>query len=350
MNPIAFCIKDFEVTWNTFIRVIGLLAAFSLELSLVQQNGRKREIAVLIPFQLIFSFLIGRLLYFDCNIELFENIKAAFSTISLKLICFDGIVIGCALAPLVVKLILRKTNLKNLYDVSAPAVVLFEIIIRISQYFGIECRSWIIIDNPKFQKLPFAAPIQSASGVSEYHGASFLFDAVVLAGVLALSLLCFFKCRKEEEKVINAGHCALLTLTMIAVSDIFFDSTRYDAAKFRFNGFISQTQIVYSFVLIAIFVFYVIWSSKRIGFNIGHVLLIAMFLVPIAGAGGLEYCVQRYGEYWKYWYLGMAVCLTAVAFSICLLYRSAREETKKEIPDNKSKVHFSETTTESEFD
>ncbi len=350
MNPIAFCINDFEITWSTFIRIIGLLAAFSLELSLVQQNGRKREIVVLFPFQFVLSFALGRLLFFDCNIEMFENIKSAFSAFSFNMMCFDGIVAGCALAPLFVKLILRKTDLKNLYDVSAPAVILFEFIVRISQYFGTEFRSWIITDNVHFMKLPFAVPIDLSSGVPEYHLASFLFDAVVLAIVLALSLIFFFNCRKQEGKVANAGHTALITVSMLAVTDIFFDSTRYDASKFRFNGFISQTQIVYSCVLVAVFVFYMIWSSKRAGFKGRQVLALLMFLIPIAGAGGLEYCVQRFTDKWMYWYSGMSACLLCVAFSIYILYRKGRNEIAPEEPAKSAVVIISETSTESEFD
>ena len=318
MDVLAFCLGKNEIYWSTVVLMFGALAAFCL-MSALAGDGKRKEIFLFYPISVIFSLFLSRLIHWYCNSEQYKSFSDAFSNVFRGRFCFTGVVVGVVLAALLTKVLYRKADLKNLFDVCAPATVLFGISAALSCLFNDSCRGKYVLTDERFKGLPFSDTLSFNSEIDEYHLATFMIEAILLTAVLFLSLVFFFFSKRGAEGRIK-GHTALMTLTFLSVEKIVTDSTRYDASYFRTNGFVSHTEIFFAACLLAVLIGYSIRSVKRRKINFRHFLLWFWALIMLGAAGFLEYLVQRHGNRFVLCYACMLTALSLVALFIYLLY------------------------------
>ena len=98
-------------------------------------------------------------------------------------------------------------------------------------------------------------------------------------------------------------------------SQVVLDSTRYDSLFFRSNGFVSVVQVLGALALVLAVILFSRRMVKARGFRAWQILLWLLIAIAIAGAGYMEYYVQRWGSKALFAYSVMSACLL---FVICL--------------------------------
>lgn len=326
MENIAFCIYNIEISWRTIIIIVGVIAAYFLMFGLVPKEYPRCSVVISVPFAIVFSVIMARLIHYYCNTLQYASFKTALTDLSTGNFCFSGVVLGCLLAIGLTKLLYKKSSfrlLSALYSIGLCPVLT---IIRLSCLYCNDCRGKLVITNEKFFGLPFSTEIILETGSIGYYLALFLFNAILLGVILVISLCFWSGINRRSEKDSRFGYSALFTLSFMSAVEIITDSIRFDKSFFRSNGFVSHGEIFYGAIMLVIFVILAVRLFKTYGFKVRFIFLCAGFLAFLGGAGALEYFVQRHGDLFFPLYSGMFVCLLADAVMNALICRKLAAE------------------------
>ena len=334
MNPIAIYSGGLVIYWSAMVIALGIAAGFFLSLSLhISDGGRASAMWVFLPIATVLSVFFSRLMHWYCHLEQYGGFIAAMTDYSVGAFCLAGVLLGVSLAAWIVKLMGLCDNRGELLDAAAPGLSLTIAFVRLSALFNSSCRSKIIINSKLLQRLPIGSELTSASGVVEYRFATF-FVQFILMMIVTILLIRFWARRRNYPMKGNEpeyGHVSRMFLVLYAVPEVVFDSTRYDSSFFHFTfikylnrymGFVSFTQIISGFIVLAIIIHYSRASIRANGFKWYHIALWVTFVLTLVGVGVSEYMVQRHGD----WYLGcygaMSLSCAVMILTVWLLYLS----------------------------
>ncbi len=324
MNPIAIYSGDTVIYWSAIIICLAVAAWFALSFALyVSHGGRGAAMWVLLPLAVLFSVLLARLIHWYCHPEQYAGLMGALTDYSNGGYCMPGMLMGTALAGLIVGRLRFADSTAGLFDALAPGAALGIALIRLSALFNSSCRSTIIIRNETFQHLPVGSDIATSSGGVEYRFATF-FVQFLLMLVLMVLLLSFYYRRQSVrmKRGTQRGHTAMMFIVFYSAMELVLDSTRYDSSFLRLNGFVSMVQIVSALSILGVLIYYSVQSVKANGLRPYHWVLWVVYIATLAGTGTFEYLVQRHGDWYLLCYSVMSLSCLVMALVVFLLYKS----------------------------
>lgn len=320
MNPIAFINGDLTIYWNAIVIALGVAACFCLTMALfTAHGGRAVAIWVLLPFAILLSLPLARLIHWYCHSEQYLSFMAAMTDYGSGNYCLAGVILGTALAGLIVRALGFTQNLRRLYDCLAPGAALGVALIRLSEIFTNADRAKAVVTEPVYQRLPFSTQIV---GSGEWRVATFFFQFLMMLLIFVLLMRFFVKRRRwpMKQNQPRDGHVALMFLTWLSALDLMADSSRYDASFLRLNGFVSMVQIVSAVTMLVVLVIYSRRSIKANGLRPSLWILWIVFFLAVGLAGFLEWLVQRHGTWHLSCYTLMSVSCFVMAFSVYRAY------------------------------
>lgn len=345
MTQIAVYSGDIVIYWSSIIITLGVAACFALSFALYSSHGGSpAAMWAMLPLCVLLSVLLSRVIHWYCHIEQYSGLANALSDFSVGSFCLWGVIFGVLLSALIVRRLGLCDSLPRLLDSVAVGMPLCVAFIRLSALFDTTCRSKIIITSPLFQRLPFAAELTSASGVSEYRFATFFVEFLIMF-VITLRMLSFYYKRRAvplRDGQNSGGHAARLFLVFFSAVELVLDSTRYDASFFHFTllkklnpyaGFISLTQLIAAIAMLCVLIHYSRASLRLNRLRWYHWVMWGLYLAALVGVGVSEYFVQRHGDWFLGCYGAMSACcliMTGVVYRMYLgccanARRAARE-------------------------
>jgi len=311
MNGIAISLDNLTIYWSGIIIALGIAAALILTQSLyTSHGGNGTAVLAFMPIALVLSVLLSRMLHWYCHGEQYAGFFKAITDYSNGDYCLPGVILGCYLAAVAVRVLGFTNNIERLLDCFAPGAALGIALIRLSALFNTSCRSKIAVENPILQRLPFAATVSS----NEYRFATFFVEFILFLLVFLLLMRFFIRRRrypmKAEQK--RDGNTVLLFLMCYGAIELLMDSTRYDSSFLPFNGFVSVGQIMAAVSTFVPLLIFSIRSVRANGQRFVHWLMWIGWVLSIGATGILEYLVQRHGN----WYLG---CYSAMSLSCAMM-------------------------------
>ena len=316
MSEIAISIGTHTIYWSSILIVLAAAACFALTYALfTSHGGRGSALWLMLPVAVALSVVLSRFLHWYCHEEQYAGFWRAMTDYSSGGYCMPGVLLGTALAALLVRLLGLTSNVRRLFDCLAPGAALGLALIRLSSLFTSADRGKILVKNPLFRRLPLASPITTISGGTEYRFATFFIQFLLMLLLCFLLLRFFDKRRRFPMKAGQPrdGHVALMFLIGYSAIELVLDSTRYDASFARFNGFVSIVQILSAVTLLAVLIVYSVRSVRANGLGRVHWLLWVGFLLAVGATGFLEYLVQRYGNWYLPCYAGMSLTSSLIA-------------------------------------
>ncbi len=320
MNPIAAIIGGHVIYWNAVVIVLGAAACFFLTLSLfTAHGGRAAAVLLLLPLAILLSLPLARFINWYCHSEKYLSFWKAMTDYSRGDYCLAGVVLGTALAGLIVRALGFTQNLARLYDCLAPGAALGIAMIRLSELFTNADRAKAVVTDPRFRRLPFSTEIV---GSGEWRVATFFLQFLMMLVIFVLLMRFFVKRRRwpMKGKQPRDGNVALMFLTLLCALDLVADSSRYDASFLRLNGFVSMVQIVSAVTLLLILVIYSRRSIRVNGLRPSLWVLWIVFFLAVGLTGFLEWLVQRHGNWHLSCYTLMSVCGLVLVFTVYRAY------------------------------
>ncbi len=331
MNDAMLVIGSLELYRSALIIALGALSCFLLTAALYPRGGLGAALWLFACCDVVLSVLICRFLHFYCHSEQYASFLRAMTDYSSGGYVLVG-VIGAALAAAwITKAAGLTQNPARLLDCFAPGAVLAAALIRLSALFNSTCRGKIAVKRALLRRLPIASPVISSSGAEDWRFATFFAEFLLLGVVFVLVLRFFFRRRRQPMKAGQKkdGNVALFALLLASAVELLCDSTRYDSSFMPINGFVSLTQIVCGFSLLAPLVVWSVRSIRANGRGLFHWAVWAGWFLALAGAGVCEYLVQRHGDWYLSCYLAMAVCCWLMARLPYAMYRSVCAKKKR---------------------
>lgn len=329
MNPIAMILGSHVIYWNAIVIALGVAACFCLTMAFfTAHGGQAAAVWLLLPLAILLSLPLARFINWYCHSEKYLSFWKAMTDYSRGDYCLAGVILGTALAGLIVRALGFTQNLRRLYDCLAPGAALGIAMIRLSELFTNADRGKAVITDPAFQRLPFSTEITSSG---EWRIATFFFQFLMMLVIFALLLRFFVKRRRWPMKAGQPrdGHVALMFLTWLSALDLMADSSRYDASFLRLNGFVSMVQIVSAVMLLAVLVIYSRRSIKANGMHGKLIVLWVVFFVAVGATGFLEWLVQRHGNWYLFCYAMMSLSCLALALVDYFAYLSVCGQKKR---------------------
>lgn len=327
MERIAFIYGETFVYWSSIVLTLAAASAICLFVSLyLSKSGNVRACATVIPFSIVVSLILARLVHWYCRTDSYSGFLSAITNFAGGF-ALMGVFAGCFLAAAFLRLMDTSENLPEMLDCMCIAGAGGIALGRLSSLFNTSGRGQIV---ESMKSLPWVYPVTNAvSGVEEYRLATFMLQAMVVA-VIFVGLLVFYL-RGQKKGGLKDGDTTLLFLICYGASQVILDSTRYDSLFFRSNGFVSIVQVLGACAI----GFPTIWLSIRLVKQRGYKLwYIGLWLAwaALMGLGGyMEYYVQRHGDRAVFAYSLMGAALVAlVALGIAIWYL-AEKAPKKEI-------------------
>lgn len=327
MNPVALILGNHVIYWNAILIILGVIACFSVSMALfLSHGGRAIALWLMLPLSIALSLPLARFIHWYCHSEKYVSLVRAMTDYSGGGYCLLGVIIGTALAGLIVYALGFTQNLRRFFDCFTPGAALGIALIRLSEYFTSSDRGKVVVTNPAFQRLPFATEMVSG----EWRLATFFFQFLMMLLVFILLMRFFVRRRRWPMKASQPrdGHVALMFLCWLSAVDLLTDSSRYDASFLRLNGFVSMVQIFSAVTLLAILILYSVRSIRANGLCRTHWFLWIGFLLAVSVTGVMEYLVQRHGNWYLMCYMVMGLMCLTLALIIRAAYRSVCSERK----------------------
>lgn len=324
MNPVAIYVGSTMIYWSSIIIGLGIASCFFLALALYSSYaGTGRPMWMLLPFAVLFSVLLSRLIHWYCHIEQYSGFFSALTDYSAGGYCLPGAILGTILAAYLVGALGFTDNVPRLLDAIAPGAALGIAFIRLSALFNNSCRSKITVKNPLLQRLPLASPVYS-NDLTDYRFATFFVQFIIMMILFVIIFRFYLERRNRPMKggMSRDGHTARVFLLFYSAIEVVMDSTRYDSSFMHFNGFVSIVQIVAGVCILAIFVYYTIMAARVNGRRFRQFALWFLFLLGLAGAGISEYMVQRHGDWYLGCYAAMSLCVALLSGAVYSMYAS----------------------------
>lgn len=252
-----------------------------------EKKSGMKSASVALPGMLL-AVPLCRLIHWYSNTSQYPSLLSALTDYSSGGYVVLGAFAAFLLSALLMKALGVVRNLPALLDDMLCAGALALAVGKLSCRFSPVCRSKFSFESESLRRLPFMISSTLSNGAEEWRIATFCLQSV------AYFLICAFALWMRKRKK-RAGDTFALTLSLMGAVQVVLDSTRYDAAYFRSNGFVSITQVFCVAALLAVLVVFSVRSVKSFGgVKRRHVLCWLLWAV-CAGVGGYcEYYVQRH--------------------------------------------------------
>jgi len=259
----------------------------------------------------ILSLPLARLLYWYGRPDSFASFSQAMSTRTTESFALAGAFGGCFLSAMITG---ARGKRKIILDCMSVAGCVSIALGRLGSFFTETDRGQVMT---QLTGLPWAYPVMNTAGQMEYRFATFLFQAAVAAMLAVFLGVVFFHKHRS-------GEITVLFLLVYSASQVILDSTRYDSLYLRSNGFVSMVQIFAAVTLAFTLVILSIQSVKILGRKKWMIPLWFSLSVLFAGAGYMEYYVQRHGRQAAFAYSVMGGCLICIVGLGLLLWKLSR--------------------------
>ena len=292
MNPTAFIIDSFKLSWAAILIVIALLVWFCF--SAAFYNEKKRRIGTLIlilPLAVLFSAFIGRSVYWYSHQSGFHGYLDALKSTDLTAFSLLGILPGIVLACGIVRLLRLDKNLPGLLDCLSPGTASAVAILYLTCLYQPICRGKSIVTAPALLHLPVSFMNYNTQGEPEYRFASFFLGFLLMLVLSFVTASFYFRHRKEK------GSTACFFLLFYSAAEFVIESTRYDAGYFPTNGFVSIIQIWSAVCIFGVAVYYTVMRVRKKKWTKACFLPWLGLLLSMGATGFLEYYVQRHGNF-----------------------------------------------------
>lgn len=312
MDKIAFYSGGTAIYWNSVILTLAAATALCFFLAFyLGKSGNGAAGFAVVPVSMVLSLVFARFFHWYCQSDSYQSFSAAMTDYTAGGYALMGVFLGCFLAAGLTRIVCLHRNLPEMLDAMSIAGCAGIAVGRLSSLFNASDRGQVLVN---FRSLPLAYPVSNAvSGAVEYRLATFALQSMV---ALALFLgLTVFYCKGQKRGKLKDGDTCLVFLLLYGASQVVLDSTRYDSLFFRSNGFVSVVQVLGALALVLAVLLFSRRMVKARGFQAWQILLWLLIAIAIAGAGYMEYYVQRWGSKALFAYSVMSACLL---FVICL--------------------------------
>ncbi|MDY4509618.1 MAG: prolipoprotein diacylglyceryl transferase [Candidatus Faecousia sp.] len=312
MDKIAFYSGGTAIYWNSVILTLAAATALCFFLAFyLGKSGNGAAGFAVVPVSMVLSLVFARFFHWYCQSDSYQSFSAAMTDYTAGGYALMGVFLGCFLAAGLTRIVCLHRNLPEMLDAMSIAGCAGIAVGRLSSLFNASDRGQVLVN---FRSLPLAYPVSNAvSGAVEYRLATFALQSMV---ALALFLgLTVFYCKGQKRGKLKDGDTCLVFLLLYGASQVVLDSTRYDSLFFRSNGFVSVVQVLGALALVLAVLLFSRRMVKARGFRAWQILLWLLIAIAIAGAGYMEYYVQRWGSKALFAYSVMSACLL---FVICL--------------------------------
>ena len=312
MDKIAFYSGGTAIYWNSVILTLAAATAICFFLAFyLGKSGNGAAGFAVVPVSMVLSLVFARFFHWYCQSDSYQSFSAAMTDYTAGGYALMGVFLGCFLAAGLTRIVCLHRNLPEMLDAMSIAGCAGIAVGRLSSLFNASDRGQVLVN---FRSLPLAYPVSNAvSGAVEYRLATFALQSMV---ALALFLgLTVFYCKGQKRGKLKDGDTCLVFLLLYGASQVVLDSTRYDSLFFRSNGFVSVVQVLGALALVLAVLLFSRRMVKARGFRAWQILLWLLIAIAIAGAGYMEYYVQRWGSKALFAYSVMSACLL---FVICL--------------------------------
>ena len=312
MDKIAFYSGGTAIYWNSVILTLAAATAICFFLAFyLGKSGNGAAGFAAVPVSMVLSLVFARFFHWYCQSDSYQSFSAAMTDYTAGGYALMGVFLGCFLAAGLTRIVCLHRNLPEMLDAMSIAGCAGIAVGRLSSLFNASDRGQVLVN---FRSLPLAYPVSNAvSGAVEYRLATFALQSMV---ALALFLgLTVFYCKGQKRGKLKDGDTCLVFLLLYGASQVVLDSTRYDSLFFRSNGFVSVVQVLGALALVLAVILFSWRMVKARGFRAWQILLWLLIGIAIAGAGYMEYYVQRRGNEALFAYSVMSACLL---FVICL--------------------------------
>lgn len=325
MSQIAFVGENSIYYWHSLILAGAVCTGLLLFYGAYFREGRALTAAFLAgPIAIVLSVIFARLIHWYFLPDSYNGLWDAMTHLSGTGYALSGAFLGCLVTAL--SLVGLERNLPLMLDCMSVGGCAAIAIGRLGSFFTAQDRGEILT---KATSLPWAYPVANEiTGLPEYRFATFFFQAVIAGGIAVALVLLFWKGRERGK--CRSGDVTLLFLLGYCASQIVLDSTRYDALRLRINGFISAVQVFCAVTMAAVMGILIFRTWKQTGKKLPCVLGGLTTLFGFAGAGYLEYHVQRHGDQALGSYLAMGLCTALIAaMGVMLWHQTAKASERK---------------------
>ncbi len=331
MSDPMLVLAGMELYKSALIIALGAAACFMLTFSLYPRGGLGAAVWLFAAADIILTVLLCRFLHYYCHSEQYDSFLRAMTDYSSGGYVLVGAVPAALAAAWIARAAGLTQNSSRLLDCFAPGAVLAAAFIRLSALYNSTCRGKIAVKRPLLRRLPIASPVLSSSGAEDWRFATFFVEFLLLGLVFFLVLRFFLRRRRQAMKAGQKrdGNVALFALLPASAVELLCDSTRYDSSFLPINGFVSLTQIVCGFAILAPLVVWSVRSIRANGRSAFHWAIWIGWFFSLAGAGVCEYLVQRHGDWYLSCYLAMAACCYLMARLPYAMYRSVCARKKR---------------------
>ncbi len=326
MEQIAFIAGETILYWSSILTSLGAAAAVCLFGALYLEKTRNwLGTAMMIPLSAVFSLVLSRLIHWYCSASAYSSFFTAMTDYSSGGYALIGVFAGSFLAAALLRLCRIVDDLPELLDATVLAGSAGIAIGRLASFFNASDRGMPVNST----RLPIAAAsVNTITSITEYHFATFLFQAMA-AGLIFLMLLAFWLWKHSKERPLKSGDTCLLFLLFYCASQALLDSTRYDSLFLRSNGFVSLVQILCALGIVAVLVLFSIRMVRAVGWRYWFLVLWIPQAAMLGGAGYMEYYVQRHGDQALFAYSIMGACLAGfVILTLVIRLLAVRQENR----------------------
>ena len=318
MDKIAFYSGSLPIYWNSLILTLAAATAICFFLAFyLGKSGNGAAGFAVVPLAIVLGLVCARFFHWYCQSDSYSGFSAAMTNFAEGGYALMGVFLGCLLAAVIARTLCLHRNLPEMLDAMSLAACAGMTVGRLSALFNASDRGQVLVN---FRSLPIASPVNNAvSGAVEYRLATFALQSMV-ALALFIGLAVFYNKGQKRGKLRDGDTC-LLFLLLYGASQVVLDSTRYDSLFFRSNGFVSVVQVLGAVALVLAMILFSRRMVKARGFRAWQILLWLLIAIAMAGAGYMEYYVQRRGNEALFAYSVMSGCL-AVVIALTLLIRS----------------------------
>lgn len=312
MDKIAFYSGSMPVYWNSIVLTAAAATAICFFLSFyLGKSGNGAAGFAVVPVSIVLSLVFARFFHWYCQSDSYADFSSAMGNYAEGGYALMGVFLGCVVAAGLTRFVCLHRNLPEMLDAMSLAGCAGIAVGRLNSLFNATDRGQVLAN---FRSLPVAYPVSNAvSGAVEYRLATFAIQSVI--ALLLFGGMTVFYTRGQKRGTLRDGDTCLIFLLIYGGSQVVLDSTRYDSLFFRSNGFVSVVQVLGALALVlAVIVFFRRMVRAR-GFRAWNIFLLLFIVIAMAGAGYMEYYVQRRGNEALFAYSVMSGCLLVV---ICL--------------------------------
>ena len=310
MEKIALISNNTFIYWNPLILMLALLAGIGFYGTVyLRKGGTVYGLFASILLSLAFGLFFGRLIHWYSRSASYSSFWTAITDYSAGGFALAGGFLGCFLTAFLLRYTKVIKNTAKMLDAMTLGGGLAIAAGRLGSLFNSSDRGMILPDGVP---LPFAWPIlNQVSGLQENRLATFMFQSLLTAGIVA-ALVWYLMREKQEGRKVRDGDVCLLFLLAHGAVQIVCDSTRYDSLFFRSNGFVSIVQILGVAAMLIPLVLFSLRLVVRKGMKPWMPALWVGALGLFGLTGYMEYYVQRNAHKAGLCYSVMSLCLIAV--------------------------------------